>query len=352
MKSENEINNLLVISTLLERNGLVTSNANSLSIEEMAGDGSSRKFWRIMDGQKKLCLAVAPPNKDAVNIAEARAARSIGLHLLEKNVPVPDQYGWDEASGIVLFEDLGDCKLHDYVQQIRKGDNSGEAIRLQYQQVLKALGQMQVDGARLFNSEWCWDTARYDKRLMLERESGYFLRSFWCGVLKKAEPAGIQEEFEDLANRAAAIDARFFLHRDFQSRNIMIHQDKPRFIDFQGGRSGPLAYDLASLLLDPYVDLNQSLQDELFDYYLSELERNISVQRVQFKHEYLLLALHRTLQIIGAFSFLSEQRKKPFFRQFLRPAIDSLKGLMQDEFFTEYPTLRNCVKVSGQEFIK
>ena len=352
MKSENEMNNLLLISTLLQSNGLITSNASNLNIEEMAGDGSSRKFWRISDGEKRLCLAVAPPNSDAVNMAEARAARAIGLHLFEKNIPVPEQYGWDETSGIVLFEDLGDCKLHDYVQQNRSREKEAETIRLQYKQVVKALAKMQIDGAALFNSEWCWDTAQYDKQLMLERESGYFLRAFWCGVLNKEKPAGIEEEFEDLASRSAVIDAHFFLHRDFQSRNIMIKQEKPAFIDFQGGRLGPLAYDLASLLLDPYVGLSQSLQEELFEYYLVQIEQKLSVQPVQFKHEYLLLALHRNLQIIGAFSFLSEQRKKPFFRQFLRPAIESLQGLMEDAFFTEYPILKNCVKVSGQEFIK
>ncbi len=352
MKFENETNNLSVISDLLQSNGLSTSNVSALHIEEMAGDGSSRKFWRITDGQKKLCLAVAPPDRNAVNMAEARAARAIGLHLLSRDVRVPAQYGWDEASGILLFEDLGDCKLHDYVQQNTGEENGAENIRFQYKQILKALGEMQIGSAELFNSKWCWDTEKYDKQIMLERESGYFLRSFWGDLLSKKKPAGIQEEFTDLANRAATIDTNYFLHRDFQSRNIMIQQEKAGFIDFQGGRFGPLAYDLASLLIDPYVNLSLSLQDELFDFYLDNLERKLNIRQDQFKQEYLLLALHRNLQIIGAFSFLSEHRKKLFFRQFLRPAIDSLQRLIQDEFFTEYPVLRNCVKVSGQEFVK
>ncbi len=352
MKSENEMNNLSVICDLLQSNGLTTSNVSSLHIEEMAGDGSSRKFWRITDGEKKLCLAVAPPDRDAVNMAEAQAARAIGLHLLSRGIPVPAQYGWDDASGILLFEDLGDYKLYDYVQQNTGKEYEVESIRSQYKQVLKALGEMQISGAELFNSKWCWDTEKYDKQLMLERESGYFLRSFWGDLLSKKEPAGIQEEFIDLANRAANIGANYFLHRDFQSRNIMIQQEKPGFIDFQGGRFGPLAYDLASLLLDPYVNLSLSLQDELFDFYLDNLEHELDVRQDQFKQEYLLLGLHRNLQIIGAFSFLSEHRKKPFFRQFLRPAIDSLERLIQQEFFTEYPVLRKCVKVSGQEIVK
>ena len=318
----------------------------------MAGDGSSRKFWRITDANVNLCVAVAPPNLDAINIAEAKAARAIGLHLLNKNVSVPKQYGWDKDSGVLLFEDLGDCKLHDYVQYDKDKENSRDIICLQYKLVLKGLVDMQVAGGESFNPAWCWDTERYDKQIILERESGYFLRAFWQDLLGKNIAPGVAEECEDLATRAAAISADYFLHRDFQSRNIMIHHGNPTFIDFQGGRLGPLAYDLASLLLDPYVTLGRALQDELYDYYLETLGKQINVQRDQFKQEYLLLALHRNLQVIGAFSFLSEQRGKTFFRQFLRPAIESLHVLMQQDFFTEYPALKKCVKVSGQEFVK
>ena len=114
---------------------------------------------------------------------------------------------------------------------------------------------MQVRGAVSFDPKWCWDTPQYDRMLMLERESGYFLQAFWQDLLGMEEPPGLQEEFFELADRAARIPAGYFLHRDFQSRNIMIHGGEACIIDFQGGRLGPLAYDLASLLIDPYVAL-------------------------------------------------------------------------------------------------
>jgi N-acetylmuramate 1-kinase len=352
MKSANETNTLSVIYDLLQKTGLVTSNVSSLQVEKIAGDGSSRKFWRITDGSQKVCLAVAPPDMSATNMAEAKASRAIGLHLLDRNISVPKQYGWDEPSGVLLFEDLGDCKLHDYVQQSTDQEYRTDVIRSQYKLVLKNLVDMQIKGVKYFDSGWCWDTPKYDKQLMLTRESGYFLRAFWQDLLGNSIPSGLQEECEDLARRGATIPADYFLHRDFQSRNIMIHHEKPVFIDFQGGRLGPLSYDLASLLFDPYVNLSRGLQDEFFDYYLDALAKQKEVQRDQFKHEYLLLGLHRNLQIIGAFSFLSERRGKTFFRQFLRPAIDSLQVLMQQDFFIEYPVLKNCAKVSRQEFVK
>jgi len=214
------------------------------------------------------------------------------------------------------------------------------------------LAHMQVQGAEGFDPDWCWDTPRYDKSLMLDRESGYFLRAFWKGLLGQEEPSGLQEEFDFLAEKAAAIPAGFFLHRDFQSRNIMIYQNKPCFIDFQGGRLGPLGYDLASLLIDPYVALPDDFQIELLEAYLDELEKLITVDRRKFIEEYLLLALHRNLQIVGAFSFLSTERKKVFFRQYIEPALVSLNKLLDCEIFSEMQVLRKIVSRSAPHRIE
>ncbi|HID70579.1 MAG TPA: hypothetical protein EYP35_09035, partial [Desulfobacterales bacterium] len=206
-----------------------------------------------------------------------------------------------------------------------------------------------IRGAEGFDAAWCWDTPCYDKKLMLERESGYFLRAFWKGLLGREEPSGLQEEFVLLAEKAATIPAGFFLHRDFQSRNIMIHREEPCFIDFQGGRPGPLAYDLASLLIDPYVALSDEFQIELLETYLDELERLTEVDRRKFIEEYLLLALHRNLQIVGAFAFLSTERKKVFFSQFIKPALVSLNKLLNCELFLDMRVLRKTASLAVKD---
>jgi len=123
MNDENETKILSVIHALLQEAGITNSISPKLVITKLAGDGSSRKFWRIMEGGRSLCLAVAPPGQDTLDLAEAKAARSIGLHLLQQGVRVPDQYGWDEQYGVLLFEDLGDEKLHEYVVEKRKADD-------------------------------------------------------------------------------------------------------------------------------------------------------------------------------------------------------------------------------------
>ena len=350
MIEENETQNLTVIHSLLREAGITTKSKHNLTIIPLTGDGSSRKFWRIAQGDKGLCLAVAPPSMGAHDMAEARAARAIGLHLLQQKIPVPEQYGWSEEHGVLLFEDLGDCKLHDYVlekQEKAKGAVAG--VRAFYKKVVADLAVMQIRGAEGFDPNWCWDTPSYDRTLMLERESGYFLRAFWQDLLGREEPPGLQEEFVSLVNRASQIPADYFLHRDFQSRNIMLHRGEARFIDFQGGRLGPLGYDLASLLIDPYVSLSTALQDELLELYLDNLEGLVPVNRGTFKEEYLLLALQRNLQIVGAFAFLSKQRKKVFFRQFLQPALSSLKILLDGVFFLDKQVLRETVRAAVEE---
>ena len=347
MNNEIDTQYMAIIETLLQESDTITGGSD-LTISSLAGDGSSRKFWRIMQADRRVCLAVAPPVADELNLSEAKSARAIGLHLLQHGVRVPEQYGWDEESGMLLFEDLGDIKLHDYVLEKQGSDNCIDTIRPYYLQVVKGLATMQVKGVKDFDNKWCWDTPLYDVRTMLERESGYFLRAFWQDYLGEKEPSGLQEEFDSLARQAALISNEYFLHRDFQSRNIMLYHDEPCFIDFQGGRLGPLGYDLASLLIDPYVALPQNFQEELVEKYLDQLEILIPVDRMKFVEEYLLLALQRNLQIVGAFAFLTKQRKKQFFEQYLQPAVNSLNTLLECEIFSDMTVLRDTASVAGK----
>lgn len=346
MKEKKGSTNISRLHALLQEVGLVGSREQGLTISTLAGDGSSRRFWRVMVGSKEICLAVAPPCLDCKGLAEARAARSIGLHLLQQGVRVPEQYGWDEEQGILLFEDLGDEKLHDRVLHVQGGADWVEEVRSCYGDVVKGLVRMQVSGARGFDPGWCWEGPRYDRELMRTRESGYFLRAFWEGYLAQREPRGLQEEFDYVAAEASKIPSSYFLHRDFQSRNIMLSRGEVCFIDFQGGRLGPLGYDLASLLIDPYVGLPVAFQEELLGLYLECLEAHVAVDREQFVQGYGLLALQRNLQIVGAFAFLAKQRKKRFFAQFLQPAIASLDNMLAREQFADLPILRKVVAIA------
>jgi aminoglycoside/choline kinase family phosphotransferase len=283
-------------------------------------------------------IAVAPPVGDSTGLREAASVWAIGCHLFARGIPVPELYSFDKKNGLLVCEDLGDVRLHDLV--VQQG-NSSEMIADLYQQTVLGLARMQVRGRVNFDCSWCWDTDRYDRKLMLERESGYFLQALCLDMLQlPVERQEIEREFIGLADRAQQADASFFLHRDFQSRNIMVQHGKVRFIDFPGGRLGPVAYDLASLLIDPYAALPERLQDDLLDLYLDEFTALVPYDRQRFKNEYLLLALQRNLQILGAFAFLSHQRSKPFFLQYIKPALYSLQTLLAKASPDEYLCLK------------
>ncbi|CAG37669.1 aminoglycoside phosphotransferase family protein [Desulfotalea psychrophila] len=321
-----------VVTELLQKAG--REDFIPLQENQLAGDGSSRRFYRLASGGETL-IAVLPAGEEAKDRAESRAAYHIGGYLLACGTPVPAIYGWDEASGGLLFQDLGNTRLQDVAHT--------EEGRQLYRQLVRALAGMNCR-ARGIDSSWCWDSPCYDRSLMLERESGYFLRAFWQGLLGQEVPIGLAEEFSSLADAVSLYSTDFFLHRDFQSRNIMIHAGRPSIIDFQGGRRGPLGYDLASLLYDPYVDLDEDFRALLWEDYLAALGAQIDISREDFAKQYSLLACQRSLQIIGAFSWLSAVAKKTFFVQFIRPSLLNLEKILSAPYYQNYRVLRQTVR--------
>lgn len=301
----------------------------------LQSDGSTRRFWRLTLGGQPCAVIVAPKAASSPELAEARASWELGRHLRHRQVVVPDLYGWDEESGVLCYEDLGDVRLHQVINS-----SSRQELRQWYLQALEGLVAMQLGGAAGFDPSWCWDTPRYDVALMRERESGYFLRALWHGLLGRDAAPGIEEEFAAIASRAAMANSEFFLHRDFQSRNIMVHKGRLRFIDFQGGRLGPLAYDVASLLIDPYADLSPSLQEELLGEYVRLVDALRPGAGAEVAASYPYLALQRNLQILGAFAYLWKVRGKPFFSDYLRPALLSLEQRLLEPVFADFPVLR------------
>ena len=309
--------------------------------DRMAGDGSDRQFYRLAVGELSL-LAILPGAGQPQGMAEARAAYVIGQHFFRCGAAVPRIYGLAEECGLILCEDLGDTKLHDLV--LRHGAEA-EEVEAYYRQALAALAHLQTETRHGFQPDWCWDTPRYDRALMLARESGYFRKALCEDFLGMSGlPQGLDREFVFLAERAAQEPADFILHRDFQSRNLMVCEGKIRIIDFQGARLGPLGYDPASLLIDPYAGLSSDRQQALLGCYLDALAAHIPLDRGRFLEGYYYMALQRNLQILGAFAFLSQNRGKEFFRQFIKPAAATLHQHLAAPQGRDFPCLRAVVE--------
>jgi aminoglycoside/choline kinase family phosphotransferase len=346
MTNSNTNNNTQQILTFLRKEGFIDKSDN-VRLTPLNGDGSSRLFFKINTGSAAAFCGVLPGNENTQKgLAEARAAFNIGSHLQKRGLPVPAIHAFDPQDGFILFEDLGDTLLYDELEKKKKksGKLFWEQTRETYKEIIELLLYMQISGSVRFDRKWCWDTQRYDKKLMLEKESGYFMQAFCRDMLgMKSFPAKLTDEFKELAGSAARQPAVYFLHRDFQSRNLMVVDGEIRIIDFQGGRLGPLGYDLASLLIDPYAQIPAAVQEELLDHYLEHL-CTYGLDDLAFLKGYKSLALQRNLQILGAFAFLSNQKQKVFFKQFILPATLSLQHLLTGPEGNNYPQLQKLTE--------
>ncbi len=314
---------------------------DSVRVQALSPDGSDRQFIRLVGTGNKSILIIQPPDGDKTGMEEAASARFLGKHLYDRGVSVPKIYGYEPENGQLFVEDLGDRRLYDILVQ-----ECEDRQLYWYKKVIDVLVRMQIRGAEGFSPSWCWDTPRYDCCLMQERESGYFLRALCLDFFGLSfDKKKIEAECRLLADRASRAPANFFLHRDFQSRNIMIKDNRVRIIDYQGGRFGPLAYDLASLLIDPYMNLTSSMQTKVKEQYFSTLRRFVFYDRNRFEREYFLLSLQRNFQILGAFAFLSKQQGKVFFTRFLEPALHSLNDLLAKPDAADYGGLRELAQL-------
>ncbi len=341
MNIPTENNQIRQIIDFLRREEIIY-NSNKVSLTPLSGDGSCRLFFKIRtEAGGSFCGVLPNAAAPQKGMAEARAAFHIGTHLKKRGIPVPAIHAFDPENGFILFDDLGDTLLYDDLAEKRETDREHfwqQTVKT-YKEIIELLLYMQISGSVHFDRKWCWDTVRYDKKVMLEKESGYFLQALCRDMLGINDfPTELSEEFKRLAGRAARQPAVYFLHRDFQSRNLMVCAGEIRVIDFQGARLGPLGYDLASLLIDPYVQIPAEMQLELRDHYIEHL-CTYGLDDRAFLKGYNNLALQRNLQILGAFAFLSERKHKNFFKQFILPAALSLHYLLTGPEADNYPHL-------------
>ena len=299
-----------------------------IQIEKLAGDGSDRGWYRARYKKNTFIISdhgiCMPQSKERLQI---NAFINIGKHITAqlKTKLVPNIYNYDKLSGMVILEDLGDLHLEGLIK--KKSDDN---FTLQtYKKVIDHLIKFSQNGFIGFKKQWTCQTQTYSKKLIIENECNYFLKEFIQNYLNlDCTHDHLSEEFNFIADNALKYGLNGLMHRDMQSRNIMINKDKAiYFIDFQGARSGPLQYDLASLLIDPYVNLNNEIRDKLLQYTMEKLSLN-SKQSEHFSECYQYCCLTRNMQFLGAFCFLSQTKKKKKFEQYIPYATKSLKNIV------------------------
>ena len=295
----------------------------TFSFDPLPGDGSHRVFLRVCaQASEKSFIAMVNPPKTTARERENNAYVMIGHHLQQKGLPLPVIHQYDLAQGWFVMEDLGSVNLQDVVL-------SGKDPVPLYERVLEHLFNLQLRGQEGFDPAWCPQTGCYDRTVMQKYEAHYFRDAFLKGFLGHKKPwPGLETAFDHLAQMASRANSRFFMHRDFQSRNIMVDGESIGIIDWQGGRLGPLAYDLASLLIDPYVPLSDLQKQQIYDAYAARVKDHNPEWAGPFERDYPYLAIQRNLQILGAFSFLSKVMKKTRFEAYIPHALKTLESLI------------------------
>jgi len=309
----------------------------------LKGDGSDRNWYRLTSESRSLVMADHNIRKNQ-STSEVDSFVAIGRHLHDKDIPVPEIYLYDTFSGLVFMEDLGDVNLQTLVMNTV----NSEEIILYYKSIIDLLGKLSAAGAKGFDPVWTYQTSYYDQDLILEKECRYFVDAFlrkYIGM--DISFKDLEDEFKSLADKALEFSVNGFMHRDMQSRNIMIKNNRFYFIDFQGGRLGPIQYDLASLLIDPYVGLSRSLQNQLLNFSVKTLSPAMGIDPHNFIACYNYCAITRNLQILGAFANLSRIKGKRYFEKYIPNAIKTLTHNLSALKNREFPKIESIVREIG-----
>lgn len=304
----------------------------------MEGDGSDRKFFRIRQGPRRM-VAVLSPRKVGLGVDENDSYFLIGHHLKSRGVPVPRFFWGDSQKGRFLLEDVGDC--HFQVFALR---GIVDLSRL-YDGALAVLAHLHQHAPEGFDAGFCFDTPVYDPSFVYSRELEYFRNSFLNDLLElEVSEEDLRRDFEDLAAAAGTGERRWVIHRDFQSRNLMIFRGRIRLLDFQGMRYGPPAYDLASLMLDPYVGLPGGVQGKLVRQYWRRVHRFLGGTECRFWERYQAVRLSRNLQALAAYGYLGKMKGKRRFLGFIPRAWSRLMDWIQGPCRGRYPRLQCCLE--------
>jgi len=307
---------------------------------KLKGDGSDRNWYRLISGNRSLVMADHNIRKNP-STCEVDSFVAIGCHLHDKDIPAPKIYLHDTFSGLVFMEDLGDVNLQTLVLNTQ----NPEEIISYYQSVIGLLGKLSVTGAKGFDPVWTYQTSHYNQDLILKKECRYFVDAFlrkYIGM--NISFKDLEDEFKTLADKALEFSINGFMHRDMQSRNIMVKNNRFYFIDFQGGRLGPVQYDLASLLIDPYVELSPWVRNQLLEFSGKTLPSLLNMDPDNFLTCYKYCSITRNLQILGAFAYLSRIKGKRYFEKYIPNAIKTLKYNLSVLENTEFADLKSVVE--------
>ena len=318
----------------------------------LTASGSNRRYYRLFSEDKQVSLiGVEGTSRD-----ENHAFLTMAAHFAHQGLNVPRVLAVSEDEMAYVQEDLGDTLLFNYIAEGRKTGVFCESEKAMLRKTIRALAKFQVKGAEDFDFNVCYPQPEFNLR-SIRWDLNYFKYCFLKATGLEFQEDKLENEFERLAFiLLEQKQMNAFMYRDFQSRNVMVvptshtshitHQTSsvsadelvPYFIDFQGGRRGPIYYDVASFLWQAKANFHDELRHELIEEYLDELSKYMPVDKQEFYATLRHFVLFRTMQVLGAYGFRGYFEKKPHFLQSIPFAIENLRRLLKDAA-DDYPYL-------------
>lgn len=305
-------------------------------VETIAGAGSNRSYYRLI-GQPTLIGVIG------TSATENKAFIELSKHFISKGLPMPKVLIHSNDFIYYLQEDLGDCSLFDYIKEGRNCSTFQSDETKMLTSVIRYLPRIQFEGGKGLDYSVCYPRPAFDRRC-IEWDLNYFKYCFLKTTGLEFEEEFLQNDFERLADNLLQADKYdTFLYRDFQSRNVMLKEGFPFFIDFQGGRKGPIHYDVASFLWQAKANFPINLREQLIDEYINAAQPYAAIDTTEFRNELKHFVLFRTLQVLGAYGFRGLIERKLHFIESIPFAIDNVRQLLK-KGCTDYPYLSQVLE--------
>lgn len=299
------------------------SGSTPREVLKLSADGSNRQYWRIL-GENIRCIATF--NDD---VRENEAFFYYSRILRQKNICVPEVYAIDSTRRFYLQQDLGDTTLYGYLcgkQQQSQGFDT-EVLEM-YKKVLDDLVDIQLAG-REMDFSMAYPRSAFDGQSM-QWDLNYFKYYFLKLKYIPFDEELLERDFHTLTDYLLSAECNYFLYRDFQSRNIMLCEGRPYYIDFQGGRRGAAQYDVASLLYSAKSNIPEPIREELLGYYINSLSQKCSVDRQEFLQYFWGYVLIRIMQAMGAYGYRGYFERKDSFVNSIPLAISNLRYVIEN----------------------
>ncbi len=315
------------------------------TVTPISGSGSNRRYYRISG--VKDCIAV-----EGESVEENDAFLYLAQHFRSKGINVPEIYAVSHDHSVYLQHDLGDTLLFDAIATARTSGNFTEEDILFVTKSLRSLAEIQHRGAEGIDFMRCYPEPAFNRRLVMW-DLNYFKYCFLKISGIAFNEAALEDDFEHLSQTLLEDETDTFMYRDFQSRNVMLKDGEPWFIDFQGGRRGPAEYDVASFLWQAKANFPAELRCRMIDEYLDAVTEFAAVDRNRFRTRLSYFVLFRSLQVLGAYGFRGLHEHKQHFIESIPAAVGNLTQLFKDNdcIRQEYPEFAGIVEALSKKYL-